>query len=408
MGQAKPNGLTIYLPLVKVDEKKRLVTGVATSEMRDSDGEIIEYEASKKAFGEWIGNIREMHDPTKAVGKRVEIIPDDKEKKIYVTSYISEGAPDTWAKILDGTLAGYSVGGRVILKEVDKADPTTKRIKEFSMSELSVVDAPANPECMIGLVKSIGGVLRYVENDREDSLLDQVRKFKERRKRHMNDKDALKKEDKAAEEAAAAENEKKDEASKEDAKKADEGAAGSMEERIGKLEAGLASLTEAVKTLISTDEQAHADAEEEETEEGEDEKDGEDEEKEDAKKSEDAAKSEDAKADKAKGGKDDLAKAMTDLRKQNEQMATALNKLAEDLKKYAARPRQRKFVSEKSFASDQAEDISKSEKAADKKAEEIPADMQAIIEKCKAGTATPAEIRKRDEYLNQRLSRRFA
>lgn len=418
------NGLNFFMPLVKVDKEKRLVTGVATSEMRDSDGEVIDYEASKAAFKKWLGNIREMHDPKKAVGKRVEIVTDDKEKKIYVTSHISKGAPETWEKIMDGTLTGYSVGGKVILKEVEKDDPATKRIKEFSMSELSVVDAPANPECVMGLVKSVGGELRFVEPDVEETLIDQIKKFKERRKRQMTEKDALKKAEKeecdkeearkeearkeeARKEEARKEEAKKEDAKKEDAKKAEDGG-GSVEDRVAKLEATVSSLVEAIKELIATDEQAHEDMEGKEDEVKEDAKVGEEDDEEAEEAEEEAEEEDDEEKKKAAGSNDDLKKSVADLKAQNSQLAKALKDLNENVKSLAKRPLMRKFVQEKEFASDKTEQMKKSDQAASEKATEpIPPEIQAIIEKSKSGTATPAELRQKDEYLTKRMSARF-
>lgn len=42
--------LHITIPITKVDEEQRMVYGYATVEEIDSHGEIITYEASKKAF----------------------------------------------------------------------------------------------------------------------------------------------------------------------------------------------------------------------------------------------------------------------------------------------------------------------------------------------------------------------
>ena len=52
--------LHVTIPITKVDEEQRMVYGYATVEELDSHGEIITFEASKKAFSNWIGNIREI------------------------------------------------------------------------------------------------------------------------------------------------------------------------------------------------------------------------------------------------------------------------------------------------------------------------------------------------------------
>ena len=156
----------LYLPISKVDKENRLVSGFATSEDIDQSQEIVDYGASKRAFQDWKGNIREMHQ-AKAVGKAVEIIPDDTTKRVHVTAYVSKGAQDTWEKVLDGTLQGFSIGGSVLDKkvEINKATgKTVKRITDYRLSELSLVDNPCNLACGIQILKSAdNGQLEYTE-----------------------------------------------------------------------------------------------------------------------------------------------------------------------------------------------------------------------------------------------------
>jgi archaellum component FlaC len=66
---------------------------------------------------------------------------------IVVTAYISKGAESTWEKVIDGTLSGFSIGGKVLddSKEfVKDANKTIRFIKEYDLIELSLVDNPAN------------------------------------------------------------------------------------------------------------------------------------------------------------------------------------------------------------------------------------------------------------------------
>lgn len=147
--------LSFDFPIAKVDTSQRTVTGVATSSALDSHGERLLYPGSKAAFSTFRGNIREMHDPTKAVGKALDIAFDDAKEQIVVTSYISKGAEDTWQKCLDSTLSYYSVGGtrvRSVLKE-----DGTRETSEWVCGELSLVDSGANPDARISLVKMVAG-----------------------------------------------------------------------------------------------------------------------------------------------------------------------------------------------------------------------------------------------------------
>lgn len=150
--------IAIGVPFEKIDVKNRTIEGFATLDNVDSAGEIVDFEASRAAFRNWIGNIREMHGP-KAVGRAIKVEEREREhngrkyRGIWVKAYISKGAQDTWEKIVDGTLRGFSVGGRVLEKrhEILKTDDDrfekqhVTRITKYVLSELSVVDNPANP-----------------------------------------------------------------------------------------------------------------------------------------------------------------------------------------------------------------------------------------------------------------------
>ncbi len=144
----------LSMPINKVDKERRIVTGFATLDNLDRQGDVVPKEASLKAFESFRGNIREMHQPI-AVGKVVSFKEDTyfdpEEKKFYsgivVSAYVSKGAQDTWEKVLDGTLTGFSIGGEIHDAEKvydENLDKTYQVIKEYSLSELSLVDNPAN------------------------------------------------------------------------------------------------------------------------------------------------------------------------------------------------------------------------------------------------------------------------
>jgi hypothetical protein len=147
--------LNFRLPIMKVDKEKREIVGVATAEILDVQGEIVDYATAKSAFEKWRGNIREMHQP-KAVGKKVSVDFDDANKQIIVTSYISKGAADTWEKICDGTLSDYSIGAMGVRKAEKNGDQAVSRVYLTRMGELSVVDAGALPGSTFEIVKMDG------------------------------------------------------------------------------------------------------------------------------------------------------------------------------------------------------------------------------------------------------------
>lgn len=141
-----------------MEDGRLLIEGVATSETLDLQGEILDYEGSKRAFEKWRGNLREAHDPKKPVGRALEVIPDDLAKTISVRAFISAGAKDTQAKVLDGTLEMFSIGGgRPTKTSVEKVNGrSVRRVLDWPMTELSLVDAGANPDACVSVAKAIG------------------------------------------------------------------------------------------------------------------------------------------------------------------------------------------------------------------------------------------------------------
>jgi len=163
------NVINLSVPFTKVNREKRTVSGFATLDNIDQTGDVVTSESSLKAFESFRGNIREMHG-SNAVGKMVSFRPgtfyDPKAKEffngVYVDAYISKGAQDTWEKVLDGTLSGFSIGGKILESdnEVNKANGKTVRfIKNYELIELSIVDSPANELCNILSIQKVNGQL---------------------------------------------------------------------------------------------------------------------------------------------------------------------------------------------------------------------------------------------------------
>jgi hypothetical protein len=192
---AAAESVWLTLPVTKVDQANWRVTGVVTSETVDHQGEIVDYEAAKALFtdGSWPGNIREMHKAD-AVGKRVSVECDDVTKTIALTAQISKGAPQTWAKVLDGTLSMYSLGGKAAKRVVEKiaAGATATRMYLGQLVEVSLVDNAANPESRFDIVKSVDGQLVDAQPPEPDdpiakaaiALVDAVTKAADDKEKH--------------------------------------------------------------------------------------------------------------------------------------------------------------------------------------------------------------------------------
>jgi phage head maturation protease len=162
----------LTLPITKFDEEQRIVEGIATAEVLDSQGDVVDYEHACKAFESWEGNIREQHDKTKAVGRAVSYTPNDEQKAIGLSVRISKGAQDTWEKVKDGTLKYFSVGcpfgsyeRKPEVVKVGDQEKQANRLYINSLSEVSLVDQGACPVAKIGLWKTEDGASDVVEHD---------------------------------------------------------------------------------------------------------------------------------------------------------------------------------------------------------------------------------------------------
>lgn len=167
--------LRIGAPVFKVDVERRMVHGFATLDNLDNQADIVTVEASQKAFSKFRGNLREQHDSKKAVGKvvsfRDEAVYDPDTENVYkgvfVSAYISKGAQDTWEKILDGTLSGFSIGGAINITEDyydEKVGSIVRMIKDYDLVELSVVDSPANPLANVTMVEKVDGQAQLTDS----------------------------------------------------------------------------------------------------------------------------------------------------------------------------------------------------------------------------------------------------
>ena len=161
--------LALTFGIEKVDESRREVWGIATAEVPDKQRDIVDFDASVRAFRAWGGNVREQHNKLKTVGKAIAIEPLPDQKAIRVGVFLSRSADgeDAWTKVREGILTGFSIGGTVksqrpeIIKgEGSNALPQTfNRITGYDLGELSLVDNPACPVAKFDLVKAAGGQL---------------------------------------------------------------------------------------------------------------------------------------------------------------------------------------------------------------------------------------------------------
>ena len=159
--------LALTFGIEKVDESRREVWGIATAEVPDKQRDIVDFDASVRAFRAWGGNVREQHNKLKTVGKAIAIEPLPDQKAIRVGVFLSRSADgeDAWTKVREGILTGFSIGGTVKSQrtEIVKSEgfnslpQTYNRITGYDLGELSLVDNPACPVAKFDLVKANAG-----------------------------------------------------------------------------------------------------------------------------------------------------------------------------------------------------------------------------------------------------------
>jgi hypothetical protein len=165
--ETKGDNVRLSMPIGKIDVERRMVSGFATLDNVDRQGDIVTTESSVEAFKNFRGNLREMHQPS-AVGKIVSFKedkyfdPSDKKfySGVYVSAYVSKGAQDAWEKVLDGTYTGFSIGGNIKTWDDaydEKIDKTIRVIKTYELHELSLVDNPANQFANILSIEKVNG-----------------------------------------------------------------------------------------------------------------------------------------------------------------------------------------------------------------------------------------------------------
>ncbi len=126
------------------DDGSLLVSGIASTECVDADGEIVTAEAMRSALPQYLqkGTVREMHQPL-AAGLPISAFVDG-DGRTHFTAKIVD--PGTIAKIKAGVLKGFSIGGKALKKVGNK-------ITELLLRDISVVDIPNNPESLFSIIK---------------------------------------------------------------------------------------------------------------------------------------------------------------------------------------------------------------------------------------------------------------
>lgn len=149
----------------KQDDGTLIVHGPAASSALDRDSQRLDATWLDSAMPRWLaegGGVREQHDSKRAVGVGVGLSKGD-DGAHYLTARIVD--PVAIKKIEHGVLRGFSVGIKNPRVEMGKADAPNGLVTAGDVIEVSVVDRPANGECLFQLAKADGdGHLAPVED----------------------------------------------------------------------------------------------------------------------------------------------------------------------------------------------------------------------------------------------------
>ena len=141
----------LYAEIAKMeaqDDGTVKVWGYASSEAVDSDGEIIAAEAMKAAIPDYMkfGAVREMHG-SNAAGTAIEINVEDDGRTFFGAHIVD---PVAVTKVKTGVYKGFSIGGSVTARdELNKS-----KITGLKLTEISLVDRPANPDAVFTCFKA--------------------------------------------------------------------------------------------------------------------------------------------------------------------------------------------------------------------------------------------------------------
>lgn len=162
-----------YYQIQKVDAELQMVWGYASTGEVDSQGETVTKEAMQLAFDDYMkfANVREMHQPW-AAGIVKEYSFDD------VGTFIGVKVVDdaAWKKVVEGVYKGFSIGGK---KLPGGYDPVTKTITALELTEISLVDRPANPGALITVFKA-DNMENHMTEEEKQAARQQVREMLEK------------------------------------------------------------------------------------------------------------------------------------------------------------------------------------------------------------------------------------
>lgn len=145
----------VFAPILKTapqPDGSLLVYGKATGSDLDLDQQRCDPAWLRRAMPSWfaVGNIREQHDPQRAVGKATEY--DERDDGHYITAKIVD--PVAKAKTEAGIFTGFSIGIKSP-RIAKSASAPNGVIQDGRIVEVSIVDTPCLPTATLTLAKAL-------------------------------------------------------------------------------------------------------------------------------------------------------------------------------------------------------------------------------------------------------------
>lgn len=161
----------LFAPFTKVEETADglIVEGIASSESVDTANDVVDYDSLKAQlpdYEQWM-NVRAMHQPI-AAGRALVVTPNDEDRTVYLRALIVDD--DSIKKVRTRVYKGFSIGGKGEGKVIKRADGSTYT-RQFVklLSEISIVDRPANPDARFTLVKREGADMADEEKPKTEA-----------------------------------------------------------------------------------------------------------------------------------------------------------------------------------------------------------------------------------------------
>lgn len=167
-----------WAPITKVEDQPDgtvIVHGPMTSTTLDRDQQRFSQEWLDQAVPQWFaesGNIREQHDPKRAVGNALQVKRDDATGRWDCAAHVVD--PVAVAKVKTKVLKGFSIGVKRPQVDFTKAEAPGGEICGGFICENSLVDRPSNPDTIFRIVKSDGDDPEHLEFEPVGELIEKA------------------------------------------------------------------------------------------------------------------------------------------------------------------------------------------------------------------------------------------